>query len=333
MTKAEGSERSGVGTVKWNHEFDQVLHGALSFANTIYLYKNEHDRLSSDVITAHDRFANSCRQKYPAHSTQRLAPLVHKLRTRKKKEEIEAIKAAISITHKGFEQAFVDLKPGMMEYALEAQFSKTFIENGASGFAYEPIVAGGANSCILHYINNDQPLHDGDLVLMDIGAAYGGYNGDVTRTVPVNGRFTKRQLAVYSAVLDAKQFAQDLLAPGVILRDYQEEVGKYIESLLVGLGLLEHQDIADQDPAKPLYKKYFMHGTSHFLGLDVHDVGSRFEPLEEGMILTVEPGIYIREEGIGIRLEDDVLITANGCSNLSSAIPILPEEIEDRMSS
>ena len=332
LSKLEALQRAAVANIRWSHEFEGILNQVLLESQEVYLYQNEAGRSINSIKTSNDRFIEQCQANYPLHRYNRLAPLLYDLRREKQEEEIVAIQKAISITKKGFDNVVDAMPPGIKEYELEALFAKSFIEEGSRGFAYEPIIAGGQNSCVLHYIENDQVLEDGQLVLMDIGAEYGNYNADITRTFPVNGKFTTRQRDVYEAVLAAKNYATSLLKPGLLLSDYQKQVGAFIEQDLIKLGLLKQDEVDQQSETSPLYKRYFMHGTSHFLGLDVHDVGSRYQPLQVGDLLTVEPGIYIKDEGIGIRLEDIILIGENGNTILSEDIPITPDDIENWMS-
>ncbi|MDH5608456.1 MAG: M24 family metallopeptidase, partial [Cyclobacteriaceae bacterium] len=285
----------------------------------------------SHVETANDRFIKWCQTHYPLYSYQRLAPLMYELRCIKSDEEIKQIEHACHITELGFRNVLEVVRPGVWEYEVEAEYAYTFLKNRSRGFAYQPIIAGGANANILHYTENNQQLHDGDLLLMDVAAEYANYNADMTRTIPVNGRFTKRQRQVYDAVLRVKNLATELLVPGSAIPEYHKAVGERMTEELLELGLLDKTDIKNQNPDWPAYKKYFMHGTSHHLGLDVHDVASVYKKFQPGMVFTVEPGIYIRSEGIGIRLEDNILITDKGHKNLMRNIPIHAEEIEDLM--
>ena len=324
-----GSALSGIETVRWSHEFDFVCAQLARASDHIYLLTHEESKSGS--YTGYDRLVEDCRRKFPLHQYERFPPLIHDLRQVKKEPEIDQIKKAIAITDEGFKKVLAHTRPGLKEYELEALFSQVFLSRGSRGFGYDPIVASGGNSCILHYTANDNVLRENALVLMDIGAEYGNYNADITRTLPVSGKFTARQKAVYESVLFVKKQATGLLKPGTVLKDYQEEVGQLVEEQLLKLGVLQEEEVRQQDPVDPLYKRYFMHGTSHHLGLDVHDPGSRFRPLEPGMVLTVEPGIYLKEEGFGIRLEDDILVTEGEPVNLSAAIPIEIEEIEDLM--
>ena len=269
--------------------------------------------------------------KYPLYEFERLAPIIYRNRTIKSAAELQAICDACHITEQGFRNILDVVQPGVWEYEVEAEYLYNFVRNRSRGFAYTPIIAGGGNACVLHYIENNKQLKDGDLLLMDVGAEYGNYNADMTRTIPVNGRFTKRQRAVYDAVLRVKNKATDILRPGITIPEYHKEVGLFMEEELVELGLIDKTDIKNQNPDWPAYKKYFMHGTSHHLGLDVHDYASVFDPVAQGMVFTVEPGIYIREENIGVRIEDDILITEDGHENLMHTIPVKAEEIEELM--
>ncbi len=331
LTKEEGRNISGIQNIKWNQDFDQMLYTILAESENIYLSTNEHIRNASVVETANDRFVKECMSKYPLYEYQRLAPIIYDLRTVKEREEVSLIEHACQITEKGFRRILDVTAPGVWEYELEAEYAHVFLANRSRGFAYTPIIAGGFNACVLHYIENKQQLQDGDLLLMDVGAEYANYNADMTRTIPVNGRFTKRQRAIYDAVLRVKNQATELLKPGNAIPEYHAAVGELMTEELLELGLIDKTDIKNQDPDWPAYKKYFMHGTSHHLGLDVHDVASIYTKFKPGMVFTVEPGIYIREEKIGIRLEDNIQITENGHNNLMRNIPIHAEEIEDLM--
>ncbi|MEO8589533.1 MAG: M24B family metallopeptidase, partial [Flavobacteriales bacterium] len=286
-----------------------------------------------EVETREVRKNAETRAQFPLHSVKRSAPIMHRIRSRKTTEEVAQIQRAIAITGKAFERVCGFVKPGVKEYEIEAEITHEFIRNGSRGHAYTPIIASGYNACVLHYISNDLVCNDGDVILMDFGCEYGGYASDMTRCVPVNGRFTKRQRDVYNAVLRVKNEATQLLRPGTLMADYHKEVGKIMESELIGLGLIDKNDVAKQDPEKPLYKKYFMHGTSHFLGLDVHDVGLWNEMIQPDMVFTVEPGIYIREEKLGIRLENNILVTRDAPIDLFKDIPVDADEIEGMMAS
>ncbi len=330
-TKEDAAQTSGIPTVMWLDNMPALLNELILLADRVYLNANENDRASGQVPVRDERLALEMKAKYPAHKFARTAPLMKKLRMIKSQFEIDLLQKACDITDLAFRRVLNTIKPGMVEYEIEAEIIYEFIRNGASGHAYSPIIAGGPNACTLHYNDNNEILKDGDLVLMDFGAEYGNYAGDLSRTIPVNGRFTDRQKAVYNAVLRVKKASEKMLVPGNNLTDYSKEVGKIMESELLGLGLLTKQDIAAQKADWPAYKKYFMHGTSHHLGLDVHDLCERYSPFKAGMVFTCEPGIYIPEEGIGIRIEDDILITETGTFNLMRNIPIEVEEIENLM--
>ncbi len=331
LTQEEAKEISGIETIMWKDQFEQMLYMVLAESETIYLDTNEHIRAGTETETRSDRFVKWCKGRYPLYQYKRLAPLLLEQRIIKSDLEIKALQHACDITEKGFRRILENISPGVWEYEIEAEYIHEFVRNRSRGFAYDPIIASGANACVLHYITNNEQCKDGDLLLMDVGAEYANYNADMTRTIPVNGRFTQRQRAVYDAVLHVKTKATELLRPGTTIKEYHEEVGRIMEGELVSLGLLDKHDVEKQDPKNPLYRKYFMHGTSHYLGLDVHDVGSFYKPIEEGMVFTVEPGIYIREEGIGIRLEDNIVVTKDGHINLMKNIPLHAEEIEDLM--
>ncbi len=331
FTQKEATELSGVPTVLWTSQYQATLKRLVPQCEKLYLNSNEHLRQGNEVQTREERLNKALREQFPLHPVMRSAPIMHRIRARKTNEEVEQIKRAIAITGKAFERVCGFIKPGVIEYEIEAEITHEFIRNGSRGHAYTPIIASGYNACVLHYITNDQPCRDGDVILMDFGCEYGGYASDLSRSIPVNGRFTKRQREVYDAVLRVKNEATKLLRPGTMLNEYHKEVGRIMESELIGLGLLDKTDVKNQDPEKPLYKNYFMHGTSHFLGLDVHDVGLWTEPIAEGMVFTCEPGIYIREEGLGIRLENDILVTKEGPVDLFAEIPVEADAVEELM--
>ncbi|MCF2486889.1 aminopeptidase P family protein [Dyadobacter sp. CY347] len=331
LTKEQAREVTGIKTIYWTHQYETVVRNIVFEADQVYLNTNEHTRNDSQVQTRETRFVNEFREKYPIHTLARLAPLMHQLRAIKQPREIELLQKACDITKLGFERLLTFVKPGVQEFEIEAELLHEFVRNRSKGFSYQPIIASGANACVLHYIQNDQPCKDGDVLLLDVAAEYANYGADLTRSIPVNGRFTKRQRDVYDAVLRVFKAAKGMLVPGNIWDEYHLEVGKIMESELIGLGLITKDDIAKQDPDTPAYKKYFPHGTSHFLGLDIHDVGNKYRRFEPGMVFTCEPGIYIREEGLGIRLENDILITENGNLDLMAHIPIEAEEIEELM--
>lgn len=333
LTKNQATERSGIRQVHWLQEFDGIFRQVMCQAEQVYLNLNEHPRAKIEVPSRERRFVDRCQQDYPLHQYKRLAPLMHNLRVVKSSAELDAIREAIRITDLGFRRLLQFVKPGLHEFEIEAELAHEFIRNRAAGFAYPPIIASGENACVLHYTANSAPCQDGELLLLDVAARHGCYNADLTRTVPVNGRFTDRQRAVYGAVLRVFRQCCRMLRPGVILHDYQKEAGRLMESELIGLGLLNRNEVAKQDPDKPLYKKYFPHGTSHHLGLDVHDVGNTWQPIQPGMVFTVEPGIYIREEKLGIRLENNLVIGEDKNLDLMAGIPIEAEEIEELMNS
>lgn len=330
-TKEEANEASGIENIQWVGNFDGVLNTLIALSDHVFLNTNEHLRAAVQVQTRDARFIETCKKRYPLHQYHRLAPLMHQLRAVKEKEEIDQLQTACDITEKGFRRILSFVRPGVTEYEIEAEFIHEFVRNRSKGFAYEPIIATGKNACVLHYIENKETCKDGDLILMDVGAEYGNYNADMTRTIPVNGRFSERQRKVYDAVLRVQRGAMDILRPGVNIQDYHKEVGLIMQSELLGLGLLDQTDIKNQDPKWPAYKKYFMHGTSHHLGLDVHDVGTMHEAITPGMVFTVEPGIYIQEEGLGVRLENDILIQESRYLDLMGNIPIEAGEIEELM--
>lgn len=332
FSQQEARDLSGIGTVLWTTSFEATIKRLVPQCEHLYLNSNEHLRQHNEVETREDRKNKELRAQYPLHSVKRSAPIMHRIRSRKTQEEVAQMKRAIAITGKAFERVCGFVKPGVKEYEIEAEITHEFLRNGSRGHAYTPIIASGYNACVLHYITNDQVCNDGDVILMDFGSEYGGYASDLTRCIPVNGRFTKRQKDVYNAVLRVKNEATQLLRPGTLLADYHKEVGKIMESELIGLGLLDKNDVAKQDPERPLYKKYFMHGTSHFLGLDVHDVGLWNEMIQPDMVFTVEPGIYIREEKLGIRLENNILVTRDNPIDLFADIPVEAEAVEELMS-
>lgn len=333
LTVREARDISGIENIFWLDEFWNILPSIVNYAEAIYLNTNENDRYAHQVPYRDIRFINEIREKYPLHRYDRAAPLMRDLRPVKSSIEIELTQTACNVTRDAFIRILKFIKPGVAEYEIEAEIIHEFIKQRATGHAYAPIIASGKNAIILHYTDNNQICQDGEVILFDFGAEYANYNADLSRSVPVNGRFTKRQKEVYNAVHRIMDEAKKMLKPGVIWNEYHEEVGKYVESELVTLGLLDKHDIAKQNKAMPLYKKYFMHGTSHHLGIDVHDFASRYKPFEEGNILTCEPGIYIPKEDLGIRLENDILLTKTGNRDLMADIPLAAEEIEDIMNS
>ena len=332
LTKETAFLTSGIKTVYWLQQFPSIFKQMMAEAQGMYLNTNEHLRANTEVETREDRFIKQVKQDYPAHQVYKSTPIMHKIRSIKEAVELELMQRACKITEAGVRRLLGFIKPGVWEYEIEAELAHEFLRNRSKGFAYTPIVASGKNACVLHYIENNQQCQDGDVILLDVGAEYANYSSDLTRCLPVNGRFTARQKAVYNAVLHVKNEAQKLLVPGTIMAEYHKQVGSLMEEQLVGLGLISMDDIKTQNPDWPAYKKYFMHGTSHFLGLDTHDVGIWHEPISAGMVFTCEPGIYIPEEGLGIRLEDDLVVQASGAPfNLMGDIPIEAEAIEDLM--
>lgn len=332
-TKEEAEAASGIKNIHWLSDFDQIFNSVMALSERVYLNTNEHLRAGVVVETRDARFIKSCKERFPLHEYERLAPIMHELRGAKEQAEIDQLQIACDITEKGFRRILKFVKTGVTEFEIEAEYLHEFVRNRSKGFAYEPIIASGANACVLHYIENSRPCHDGDLLLMDVGAEYGNYNADMTRTIPVNGKFTERQKAVYDAVLRVQREAMNILRPGTNIQDYHKEVGLIMQSELIGLGLIDQTDVKNQDPKWPAYKKYFMHGTSHHLGLDVHDVGTMHGPITPGMVFTVEPGIYIPAENLGVRLENNIVIQENGYFDLMRNIPIEAEEIEELMNS
>lgn len=331
LTKAEATAVSGIEHVYWHHEFEKIVKPFLFQAEYLYLNQNEHTRQYIETETAEMRFNKQITAKYNLHKIERSAPLMQRIRSIKSAREIELIQQACDITEKGFRRLLPFVKPGVWEYEIEAELIHEFVRNRSRGFAYGPIIASGFNACVLHYVDNNKQCKDGDVILLDVAAEYANYASDLTRCLPVNGRFTKRQKEVYNAVLRVMKGAAKMLTVGNTFEKYNKAVGELMTEELLQLGLLKTEDVKKQDPAWPAFKKYFMHGTSHFLGLDVHDVGFFYEPMQAGMVFTVEPGIYIREENLGIRLENNILVTANGQLDLMKNIPIEADEIESLM--
>jgi Xaa-Pro aminopeptidase len=327
----EAKKMSGFETVVWLDSLDGMLQPWIHQADTIYLNTNENDRKGAVIKTRDYRFADEVKEKYPAHKYERSARLLKELRGVKTTEEIEVVKKAVDITHNAFERILKIIKPGIMEYEIEAEIVHSFLSQRASGEAYDSIIASGDRARTLHYIANNQECKDGELVLMDFGARYGNYCADLTRTVPVNGKFTKRQAEVYNACLHLHDFAKALLKPGISVIEYTDKVGEEATKTFVKLGILSDSDVKNEDKENRAYRKYLYHGISHHLGIDVHDLGTRTEPLQPGMLLTVEPGIYIEQEQTGIRIENNVWITANGNKDLMEKIPITVEHIEALM--
>jgi len=326
-TLEEVREVSGIPNVKWLDDFEITLRDLMSRVQVVYLNQNEYPKFMTDVPVLDARFAGKMRQDFPVHTYERLAPILTDLRMVKEPEEIVQIQKACDLTNDGFRRILKFVKPGLKEYEIEAEFTHEFMRKGGTGHAYTPIIASGANACILHYTTNFNICNDGDLLLMDVGAEYGNYAADMTRTIPVNGKFNPRQRQVYDAVLRILKAATIMLKPGTTIEKWHADVCKLMEKELVGLGLISKEDLKNQTADSPAYFRYYMHGTGHFLGLDVHDVGSRQDIFKNGMVMTCEPGIYIPEEGIGIRLENDVMV-AEEPVNLMAHIPVEPEEIE-----
>jgi Xaa-Pro aminopeptidase len=333
LTKEEARALTGIETVLWASEFWKLFNTMMVMGDTqhVYLNTNDHYRAESSVVTREMRFVKTCIEKYPLHTYERLAPIMHKLRSVKSKHEIELLQQACDITENAFRRVLKFVKPGVKENEIEAEFIHEFIKSGSRGFAYEPIIASGKNSCVLHYIDNDKQCKDGDILLLDVGAEYANYNADLTRSIPVNGRFSKRQKEVYNAVLRVQREATKLLKAGEKYFDYHRDVQKVMERELIGLKLIDKKDLKHQDASKPLFMKYFMHGTGHQLGLDVHDVGNMYHKMQVGQVWTIEPGIYIREEGLGIRIENNVVIKRDGVDDLMKNTPVEVEEIEELM--
>ncbi|MHA7829882.1 MAG: aminopeptidase P family protein [Flagellimonas sp.] len=332
LTKEKATEVSGIETVYWLTDFDKIFFDLMTEADTIYFNTNEHYRQAVETQTREDRFIEKCKKEYPAHQWAKSNPILQNIRGVKEPEEIELMQTACDITEKGFRRILKFVKPGVWEHEMEAEFLHEFIRNRSKGFAYSPIIASGSNANVLHYVENNQQVKDGDMILMDLAAEYANYSSDMTRTIPANGKFTARQKEVYSAVLRVKDEATKMLVPGTIWAEYHKEVGKLMTSELIGLGLLDKADVQNEKPDWPAYKKYFMHGTSHHIGLNTHDYGELKKPMKANMVFTVEPGIYIPAEGMGIRLEDDVVIQEKGEPfNLMRNIPIEIEEIEELM--
>ena len=331
LDKESAQNNSGVEKIYWLDQMDEILNVEIEKASKIYLNKNIHSRSTSEVQTRDDRFRKVLIKNHPNKEIAEVAPIMHELRFIKSEIEIELMRHACNITEKGLRRILPIIKPGIMEYQIEAELMHEFLSNRSAGFAYQPIIGSGIDSCVLHYIDNNKMCKDGDILLMDFGAEYANYASDLTRTVPVNGRFSERQKNVYNAVHRVMKEATNMLRPGTDHKKMQQEVIKIMEEELIGLGLFDREDVKKQDPSKPIYKKYFMHGTSHSLGLDVHDVGDTSTPMQPGMVFTCEPGIYIREEGIGIRLENDVLVTSGNPDDLMKNIPIDYQEIESLM--
>ena len=330
-TKEEAKAASGIENIQWLNDFDTILHTIINYADNIYINTNENDRYNHTVPYRDIRMFEQLRSKYPLHHYERSAVILRDLRAIKSEIEVELTQKACAITRDAFIRVLKFIKPGVAEYEIEAEVTHEFLRQRATGHAYSPIIASGPNANVLHYVDNNQICRDGDVILFDFGAEYANYNADMSRSIPINGRFSQRQRDVYNAVLRVMRGATMLLRAGTLLTDYHDEVGKMMTSELIGLKLLDKHDVDKQNPKMPLYKKYFMHGTSHHLGLDVHDFASRYKPFEVGNILTCEPGIYIREEGLGIRIENNILITEGGNIDLMADVPVEADEIEEIM--
>jgi Xaa-Pro aminopeptidase len=330
FTKEEASAISGIERVEWLGEFRPLFHRLMCECEHVYLNSNEHKRAVIEVETRDARFVRDTQRRYPLHDYQRLARLLHRLRVVKSDAEVELIRQASAITRAGFLRVASFVKPGVTETEVEAEFAHEFIRRGG-GFAYPPIIASGKNACVLHYLANDQPCRKGDLLLLDVAANYANYNSDLTRTIPVTGRFTRRQRQVYDAVLRVFRAASKAATPGKLPKQWQKDAETFMQEELLGLGLLKPSEVRKQNPEKPALKKYFMHGVGHPLGLDVHDVGLTTEPIQTGWVLTVEPAIYIPAEAFAVRLENDILVQDGGNIDLMADIPIEADEIEEVM--
>jgi Xaa-Pro aminopeptidase len=333
LSKEDAFKTSGVKTVFWLTDLEIKLEELISKSDTIYLNKNIHSRSASNVQTRDDRFRLMLANNFSDKVIKEVAPIMHELRSIKSHIEIALMQKACDITEQGLRRILPIIKPGVMQYEIEAELMHEFLSSRSNGFAYQPIIGSGIDSCVLHYIDNNKKCMDDQILLMDFGAEYANYASDLTRTVPVNGRFSNRQKSVYNSVLNVMKEATKMIAPATKFKDYNKEVGRIMELELISLGLLDKHDVQKQDSKKPLYKKYFMHGTSHYLGLDVHDVGSMEWEMKEGMVFTCEPGIYILEESLGVRLENDILVTENGPDDLMKNIPVEVAEIEELMNS
>ena len=332
LTKEKAREISGIKNIYWTSDFEKVFEFISKTCVNAYINTNEHYRQNVETQTREDRFIIWLKKTYPKITLLKSNPILQKQRSVKDETEIDLIRIACDITAKGFDRVLKFIKPNIWEFEIEAEFSHEFLKNRSKRFAYSPIIASGPNSNYLHYIDNNRKCKSGEIILMDVGAEYANYSSDMTRTVPVSGKFSNRQKQIYSAVLNVKKEATKLLRPGIILSDFHIEVGKLMTSELLRIKLLDKNDIKNQSKENPAYKRYFSHGTSHHMGLDTHDYCNLEMPIQKNMILTVEPGIYIKEEGFGIRLEDDVLIRENSHpENLMEKIPIEIEDIEDRM--
>ncbi len=331
LRKDEATAISGIKNVQWLDSIDATLQVMMHHADNVYLNTNENDRLDTSLFRPDLLFVHDFMKRFPLHEYERSAPIMKELRAIKTKEEIAVTQEAVNITHKAFERVMKFIKPGVFEHEIEAEITHEFLRNRASRHAYDCIIASGDRARVLHYVENNQECKSGELILMDFGAEYGNYCADLTRTIPVNGKFSKRQKEVYNAVLDVHNFAKKILKPGISIIDYTAKVCGEMEKQLLKIGLLTKNDIKNQDPENPAYRKYFYHGVTHHLGIDVHDLGTRVLPVKEGMLFTIEPGIYIEEEQMGIRIENNVWLTKTGSIDLFKNIPITVEEIEAAM--
>ncbi|MEH6679654.1 MAG: aminopeptidase P family protein [Sediminicola sp.] len=332
LTKEMATEISGIQTIYWLKEFDRILFDLMTEADTVYFNTNEHYRQAVETETREDRFIKKCKARFPAHQWAKSNPILQKIRGVKEPEELHLMQRACDITNKGFRRLLQFVRPGVWEYEVEAELLHEFVRNRSKGFAYAPIIASGNSANVLHYLENNRQCKDGDLLLLDVAAEYANYSSDLTRTIPVNGKFNKRQKEVYNAVLRVKNEATKMMAPGILWAEHHQEVGKIMTSELLGLGLLDKSDVQNENKEWPAFKKYFMHGTTHHIGLNTHDYGALKTPMQANMVFTVEPGIYIPQEGFGVRLEDDVVIQETGEPfNLMRDIPIELEEIEELM--
>lgn len=331
LRKDEATAISGIKNIQWLDSIDAMLQVMMHHASTVYLNSNENDRLDTSLFRPDLLFVHDFMKRFPLHNYERAAPIMKELRAIKTKEEIDVTQKAVDITHKAFNRVMQFIQPGVYEHEIEAEITHEFLRNRATRHAYDCIIASGDRARVLHYVENNSECKDGELILMDFGAEYGNYCADLTRTIPVNGKFSKRQKEVYNAVLDVHNFAKKILKPGISIVDYTTKVNAETEKQLLKIGLLTKNDIKNQDPDNPAYRKYFYHGVSHHLGIDVHDLGTRVLPVKEGMLFTIEPGIYIEEEQMGIRIENNVWLTKTGSIDLFKNIPVTVEEIEAAM--
>lgn len=331
LRKEEATAISGIQHIQWLDGIDTVLQVMMHHADNVYLNSNENDRQDRSLGRPDLEFVHSFMSRYPLHRYERAAKIMKEVRAIKTREEISVTQRAIDITESAFRRVMKFIKPGVMEYEIEAEVTHEFLSKRATGHAYGAIIASGDRARVLHYVENNQECRDGELILMDFGAEYGNYSADLTRTIPVNGKFTKRQKDVYNAVLAVHNYAKGILKPGISIVDYTKKATEEMEKQLVKLGLISKTDIKNQDPENPAYRKYFYHGITHHLGIDVHDLGTRVLPVKEGMLFTVEPGIYIEEEQMGIRIENNIWLTKTGHVDLFKNIPITVEEIEAAM--